>query len=81
MRVNDGLGEDAPMTGEPQSGDLEEVQRRLREIQSQKRGGMRWNVSKHTAEMALVALDTGHGSNAPVRSGKGRRRKRKKRLL
>jgi hypothetical protein len=81
MRANDGHGEDAPMTGEPQSGDLNEVQRRLEEIQSRKRGGMRWGVSKHTAEMALVALEIGGGAKTALRSGKGRRRKRMKRLL
>jgi hypothetical protein len=76
MRANDRPGEDAAMPG-----DLDEVARRLEEIQSRKRGGMRWNVSKHTAEMALVALKTGDGSGAPARSGKSRRRKRSKRLL
>ncbi|MDB4874224.1 MAG: hypothetical protein JWM41_670 [Gemmatimonadetes bacterium] len=68
------------MTKEPKPEiELEEVQRRLAEIQHRKRGGMRWDVSKHTAEMALVALE-GEGERR-VQRGKGRRRKRNKRLL
>ena len=59
--------------------DLEEVQRRLQEIQSRKRGRIRWNVGRHTAELAIGALDRPQKSSAP--SGKPRRRKRRKRLL
>ena len=57
---------------------LEEVQRRLNEIQSRKRGRIRWNVSRHTAEIALEAIVPPKPAS---RSGKSRRRKRKKRLL
>ncbi|HTE46392.1 MAG TPA: hypothetical protein VK636_14155 [Gemmatimonadaceae bacterium] len=67
------------MTEEPQ--DLEDVRRRLEEIQNRKRGGIRWNVSKHTAELAIVAIETGGRGPQPSGKGKGRRRKRAKRLL
>lgn len=60
------------------SDNLEEVQRRLSEIQSRKRGRIRWSISRHTAEMAIDAIVP---PKAPARSGKARRRKRKKRLL
>jgi len=56
----------------------DEVQRRLAEIQQRKRGRVRWNVSRHTAEIAIEAIT---GPKQPARSGKSRRRKRKKRLL
>ena len=58
--------------------DLDAVESRLRQIQAAKRGRVRWNVSRHTAELALVALEP-----RPVHrpSGKSRRRKRHKRLL
>jgi hypothetical protein len=64
------------MTGEPDN--LEEVQRRLSEIQSRKRGRIRWSISRHTAEMAIDAIVP---PKVPSRSGKSRRRKRRKRLL
>jgi hypothetical protein len=69
------------MSDEPR--DLEEVQRRLAEIQSRKRGGIRWQMSRHTAELAIVAIE----ATAPVQhraqtgKGKQRRRKKTKRLL
>ncbi|HEY4307132.1 MAG TPA: hypothetical protein VGM82_21865 [Gemmatimonadaceae bacterium] len=59
---------------------LAEVQRRLREIKSQKRGEVRWTVSTHTAELAIGAIEQDSPKPAP-RSGKARRRKRTKRLL
>jgi hypothetical protein len=70
------------MTDEPQ--DLEEVQRRLDEIQRRKRGGIRWKMSRNTAERAIEAIEAAAPSQ--VRSplpgkGKQRRRKRRKRLL
>lgn len=58
--------------------DLEEVQRRLSEIQRRKRGGIRWTVSRHTAELAIGAIAP---PKQPRKSGKARRRKRRKRLL
>jgi len=65
------------MANEP--GDIEEVEERLKEIQKEKRGQIRWTASRHTAELALVAVVGELKSKTP--SPKGRRRKRKKRLL
>ena len=67
------------MTEEPDN--LEEVQQRLKEIQSRKRGRVRWNISRHTAEMALDAILPPVADESARRSAKSRRRKRKKRLL
>jgi len=79
MRANGGHGEDGPMSDEPANVEnLDEVQRRLAEIQQRKRGRIRWNVSRHTAEIAIEAIT---GPKAAAKSGKARRRKRKKRLL
>jgi hypothetical protein len=62
--------------------DLEEVQRRLGEIQSRKRGETRWTISRHTAEMAMEAIaEPRPPSPAAKSNGKSRRRKRRKRLL
>ena len=59
---------------------LDEVQSRLKEIQRRKRAGIRWSISQHPAELAIDAI--AQPKAAPRRgSGKGRRRKRKKRLL
>jgi hypothetical protein len=66
------------MADEPNN--LEEVQRKLGEIRNRKRGGVRWNVSRHTAEIALGAI-LPPVEKTPRRPGKARRRKRKKRLL
>lgn len=68
-----------PMSDEP--ADLKEVQRRLQEIQRRKRGRIRWQIGKHTAEMAIEALERPAKSSPSRRSGKQRRRKRWKRLL
>lgn len=69
------------MTDEPQ--DLEQVQRKLDEIQSRKRGGIRWGMSRHTAERAIVAIEATAPTQdrSPPGKGKQRRRKRRKRLL
>lgn len=60
--------------------DLEEVERRLSEIQQRKRGRIRWSVGKHTAELAIEALGVDR-KIASAKNGKQRRRKRTKRLL
>ncbi|HVX41458.1 MAG TPA: hypothetical protein VHB25_17970 [Gemmatimonadaceae bacterium] len=58
--------------------DLDEVAARLRQIQAAKRNRIRWKISRHTAEMAIDAIEP----RAPHRrSAKARRRKRNKRLL
>ena len=59
--------------------DLAEVQRRLADIQRRKRGRIRWQIGKHTAEMAIGAID--RPPKAERKNGKPRRRQRKKRLL
>jgi hypothetical protein len=77
MRKNDESRE-ASMSDAPK--DLEEVQRRLNEIQSRKRGETRWTISRHTAEMAMEAISEPRGAAAKS-TGKSRRRKRRKRML
>ena len=74
------VGEEMPVTDDQKN--LDEVQRRLREIQRRKRPNVRWAISRHTAELALDALES-HGPNVrtPGPAAKARRRKRYKRLL
>jgi hypothetical protein len=80
MRNSEEQSTRASMSDAPK--DLEEVQRRLDEIQSRKRGETRWTISRHTAEMAMEAIaDPQPASPAAKSSGKSRRRKRRKRLL
>jgi len=67
------------MTDDPR--DLEEVQRRLEEIQRRKRGGIRWQMSRHTAELAIEAIESAAPEPPSHGKGKPRRRKRTKRLL
>jgi hypothetical protein len=71
------IGEEMPMS--ESAGELEEVQQRLAEIQHRKRGRIRWHVGKHTAEMAIDAIE--RSSRSDRKNGKRRRRKRRKRLL
>jgi hypothetical protein len=57
-----------------------EVAAVVQDVQRKHRGGIRWSVGRHTAELALRALES--PTKAEVRrSGKSRRRKRHKRLL
>jgi len=68
-------GEPAPGAGEPA------VRARLEKIRRDKRARVRWNLSRHTAEQALVAISD-VAPHVPYRtSSKSRRRKRHKRLL
>lgn len=63
-------------------GGLERVEEQLAEIQQRHRGKIRWRITKHTAELAIRALnESGEARGAGRRSGKSRRRKRRKRLL
>jgi hypothetical protein len=71
---------------EPNEGDetpmatTAEVAAVVQDVQSKHRGRIRWSVGRHTAELALRALES--PPKAKVRrSGKSRRRKRHKRLL
>jgi hypothetical protein len=77
MRGNVWLGEDTTM--DESSGDLAEVQRRLKEIQSRKRNRIRWNMSTRTAEIAIEAITPRETKSQGT--AKRRRRKRHKRLL
>ncbi len=57
------------------------VRERLEEIRRAKHSRVRWGVSRHTAERALLAISES-APRAPYHaSGKCRRRKRHKRLL
>lgn len=60
---------------------MDEVKGRLDEIKRAHRGRIRWRFSKHTAEIAIRALESETAPAQPRKSGKSRRRKRKKRLL
>jgi len=60
--------------------DLEEVQRRLKDIQRSKRGRIQWKIGKHTAEMAIGAIEE-RPPKSERKNGKSRRRQKKKRLL
>jgi hypothetical protein len=60
----------------------ENVKKRVEQIQRQHRGKIRWRITKHTAELAIRALESeDHTPCSTRRSGKSRRRKRFKRLL
>ena len=59
--------------------EIEEVEERVKEIQREKRGQIRWTASRHTAELALDAVIGERKQKTP--SPKGRRRKKRKRLL
>ncbi len=71
------------MTEHEQGGEgLERVEEKLAEIQQQHRGKIRWRITKHTAELAIRALNEAGDERRPGRrSGKSRRRKRRKRML
>ena len=58
--------------------DTAEMAARIREIQVRKRDRIRWSIGKHTAEMAIAALQEPKTYRP---SGKRRSRKRGKRLL
>ena len=58
-----------------------EVAAVVREVQRKARGRIRWSVGKHTAEMALRALEEAGERRRRPPSAKSRRRKRYKRLL
>lgn len=66
---------------EPPGEPIDEVKGRLDEIKRTHRGRIRWRISKHTAEMAIKAIEGETPQREVRKSGKSRRRKRKKRLL
>ena len=72
MPVND----ESPRT--PNTAEMEIVKGRIQDLQATRRDRIRWQITKHTAELAIAAL----ADPRPYRrSGKHRRRKRTKRLL
>jgi hypothetical protein len=60
---------------------IEDVRDRVEQIQRKRRSGIRWRITKHTAELAIRALEASPGPSQPRKSAKSRRRKRHKRLL
>jgi hypothetical protein len=58
----------------------EEVRARLEEIRADKRNRVRWELSHHTAEVAISAI-AGHARVMYRPGSKSRRRKKHKRLL
>jgi len=58
----------------------DEIRARLEAIRAEKRNRVRWQVSHHTAELAISAI-AGHARVMYRPGSKSRRRKRNKRLL
>jgi hypothetical protein len=58
-----------------------EVAAVVTEVQRKHRGRIKWSVGKHTAELALRALEPSPPRPRRPPSSKSRRRKRHKRLL
>jgi hypothetical protein len=62
----------------PNTDEMRVMQDRIVAIQERRRDRIPWHITKHTAELAIAALQ----DKEPYRrSGKNRRRKRHKRLL
>ena len=62
------------------SANTAEIRARLEAIRAEKRNRVRWQVSHHTAELAISAI-AGHARVMYRPGSKSRRRKRNKRLL
>jgi hypothetical protein len=58
-----------------------EVKAVVQNVQRRHRGRIQWGIGKHTAELALKALDEARPLLRRPSSSKSRRRKRHKRLL
>jgi hypothetical protein len=58
-----------------------EVKAVVQNVQRRHRGRIQWGIGKHTAELALRALDETRPQLRRPSSSKSRRRKRRKRLL
>ena len=58
----------------------DEIRARLEAIRAEKRNRVRWQISHHTAELAISAI-AGHARVMYRPGSKSRRRKRHKRLL
>ena len=61
-------------------GTTDEIRARLDAIRAEKRNRVRWQLSHHTAELAIAAI-AGHARVMYRPGSKSRRRKRTKRLL
>lgn len=61
--------------------ELDEVRTRLEQIKRRHRGGIRWHITEHTAELAIAALHRAASDAKRRRGGKVKRRKPGKRLL
>ncbi len=70
-----------PPEGERQDSADRAVRARLEAIARERRGRVRWQLSHHTAEQALMAISDVAPRAGYRRSSKSRRRKRSKRLL
>ncbi|MDE3129084.1 MAG: hypothetical protein KGL38_13830 [Gemmatimonadota bacterium] len=70
-----------PPEGERHDPDDRAVRERLEAIARERRGRVRWRLSHHTAEQALMAISDVAPRTPYRRSSKSRRRKRTKRLL
>ena len=62
----------------PNTDEMQAMKGRILDIQERRRGRIRWQMGKHSAELAIAALAE---RSAYRRSGKCRRRKKRKRLL
>jgi hypothetical protein len=58
-----------------------EVKAVVQNVQRRHRGRIQWGIGKHTAELALRAIDKSRPVLCRPSSSKSRRRKRHKRLL
>ena len=67
--------------GEREGDDVNVVQRRLEQIKRSHRSRIRWQITAHTAELAIAAIGGGERPERRRPGGKARRRKRHKRLL
>ena len=71
--------EETPHEKPPPMASTAEVAAVVQRVQRTRRGRIHWGIGKHTAELALRALD--ESPRQRPRSSKSRRRKRYKRLL
>jgi hypothetical protein len=68
-------------SSEPPMASTAEVKAVVQNVQRRHRGRIQWGIGKHTAELALKALDERQPAPRRPSSSKSRRRKRRKRLL
>ncbi|HKW48084.1 MAG TPA: hypothetical protein VJN70_11585 [Gemmatimonadaceae bacterium] len=66
---------------DPPMASTAEVKAVVQNVQRSHRGRIKWGIGRHTAELALRALDEPRTRRARSPSSKSRRRKRHKRLL